>query len=228
MQRRQARFVGQVVAPARGPGRARAQAHGTVGAYHARDGLQRRLVQIEVQQPRRQPDHRPGVGRTAAQPRRYGQLLVQGHGDRRRTDPGGLAQRPQAAQDQVVALPFQRPAERTRDGQRQALGACHRHAVAHVGEGDQTGQRMIAVARHRPDVQEEVDLGRSQAAQRHRISPRRPRRCRRSVPDPACRAAWPRPRPCVQPRRPGSGRGSTGSPPRADGPRPSRRRPGGR
>uniref|UniRef100_A0A0N4ZZV5 Transposase n=1 Tax=Parastrongyloides trichosuri TaxID=131310 RepID=A0A0N4ZZV5_PARTI len=43
VQRRQARLVAQVVAPARRPGRAGAQAHGTVGPDHARDGFQRRL-----------------------------------------------------------------------------------------------------------------------------------------------------------------------------------------
>ncbi len=40
-----------------------------------------------------------------------------------------------------------------------------RYAIAHIGKGHQTFKRMVAVRLHLTDVQEQVDLGRSQNRQ---------------------------------------------------------------
>ena len=141
--------IGQPVAPALGPGGAGAQAHRAVGADDAGDGFQRRVVEIAGPAAlARQPQRRARVGRAAAQTGGDRQVLVQGHAPARLADPGGLAQRAQGLEDQVVAA---RPPGLRRTGPStlsdRPLGRLDRDQVADVGEGDQAGERMIAVGR---------------------------------------------------------------------------------
>ena len=166
MERRQALFVGQDVAPPLGPGGAHAQAHGAVGPDHPRHGLQFHIVHVQRQGLTRQFQGGAGVGRPPAQAGGDGQALVQRHPQRRLAGSGRLAQGAKGAQDQIVGLGRQARAERAGHGQRQAIRRLDRHPVADVGEGDEAGQGMIAVGVHGTDVQEQIDLGRGQGRKR--------------------------------------------------------------
>ena len=135
-QRRQAGFVGQHVSPSLGPGRAHPQTQRPVRADDARDRLKRVVVEIERQDVARQLQRRARIGRSAAQPRRDGQALVQRDLQFRLSDAAGLAQLTQRAQDQIVVRRPQPAAERPGDRQRQTNRRLDRHAISDIGDNN--------------------------------------------------------------------------------------------
>ncbi len=153
------------LAASRGPGRAGPQEERHVRADRER-GPAERLAISNAEGARQATEHRRGVRRAAAQPRRHRRALVDAHGDRvAQAEP--LAERDRGAGGQVrLAAQLGAAGDMAGDGPGPRRDA-HVHPIAQVERRHEREDVVVAVGPGWPDAQDQVHLGRGDGGEAH-------------------------------------------------------------